>query len=135
MLTHARVLEMNITCCKILQAKLHDPEALERLEDAIALCTKWLDAMEKHGSCTIIPDTGKCVICELPFSTTRDCPEEIVHCCFSRAHTRCLDTSAPNYCHKDLTTTCGNCSGALTEEVYERVEGYADLCVQRRVVE
>lgn len=135
MLTHARVLEMNITCCKILQAKLHDPEALARLEDAITLCTKWLDAMEKHGSCTIIPDTGKCVICELPFSTTRDCPEEIVHCCFSRAHTQCLDTSTPNYCHKDLTTTCGKCSGALTEEVYERVEGYADLCVQRRVVE
>ena len=148
MLTQARALEMNITCCKMLQAKLLEPEALEALEARIALCIEWLEAIEKvrfmslktslltnflnfsqHGSCTVIPDPGTCVLCEVPFSTTRDRSEEIVHCCFSRAHTRCLDTSAPNYSHKDMASTCGTCSGALTEKIYERIAGYAALLV------
>ena len=30
-----------------------------------------------------------------------------------------------------MATSCGNCSGTLTEEVYERTKEYADLCVQR----
>lgn len=30
-----------------------------------------------------------------------------------------------------MATSCGRCSGALTVEVYERIEAYADLCVQR----
>ena len=47
MLTHARVLEINITCCKMLQAKLLEAEALVGLERRIALCMKWLEAMEK----------------------------------------------------------------------------------------
>lgn len=47
MLTHARVLEMNITCCKMLQAKLFQVEALVQLETRITLCTKMLEAMEK----------------------------------------------------------------------------------------
>ncbi|KAM0799903.1 hypothetical protein BDR22DRAFT_271142 [Usnea florida] len=129
MLTQARALEMNITCCKMLQAKLLEPEALEALEARIALCIEWLEAIEKHGSCTVIPDPGTCVLCEVPFSTTRDRSEEIVHCCFSRAHTRCLDTSAPTYSHKDMASTCGTCSGALTKKVYERIAGYAALLV------
>ena len=49
MLTHARVLEMNITCCKMLQAKLLDAEALTALETMITVCTKMLEAMEKVG--------------------------------------------------------------------------------------
>lgn len=145
MLTQARALEMNITCCKMLQAKPLEPEALEALEARIALCIGWLEAIEKvrlmslksslwtdfsqHGSCTVIPDFGKCVVCELPFSTTRDRSEEIVHCCFSRAHTQCLDTSAPGYSHKDMASTCGRCSGVLTGKVYERIAGYAALLV------
>ena len=47
MLTHARSLEMSITCCKMLQAKLCEAEAFAGLETRIALCTKLLDAMEK----------------------------------------------------------------------------------------
>lgn len=47
MLTHARILEMSITCCKMLQAKLFEAEAFAGLETRIALCTKMLEAMEK----------------------------------------------------------------------------------------
>lgn len=46
-LTHARVLEMNITCCKMLQAKLLDREVFARLETRITLCRKMLEAMER----------------------------------------------------------------------------------------
>lgn len=38
---------------------------------------------------------------------------------------------APKYSHKDMTTTCGKCSGTLTEEVYQRIQEYADMCVPR----
>ena len=47
MLTQARALEMNITCCKMLQAKPLEPGALEALEARIALCIGWLEAIEK----------------------------------------------------------------------------------------
>ena len=46
MLTQVRALEMNITCCKMLQAKPLEPEALEALEARIALCIEWLEAIE-----------------------------------------------------------------------------------------
>ena len=150
MLTQVRALEMNITCCKMLQAKPLEPEALEALEVRIALCIEWLEAIEKvrlmnpksslltdfslHGSCTVIPDPGKCVLCKVPFSTTRDCSEEIVHCCFGRAHTQCLDTWAPDYSWKDMASTCGRCSGVLSGKVYERIAGYAALLVDPRMV-
>ena len=47
MLTQARALEMNITCCKMLQAKSLEPEALEALEARIAMCIAWLEAIEE----------------------------------------------------------------------------------------
>ena len=153
MLTQARALEMNITCCKMLQAMPLELEELEALEARIASCIEWLEAIEKvrlmclktslladlsnfsqHGSCAVIPDPGKCVLCEVPFSMTRDRSEEIVHCCFSRAHTQCLDTLAPNYSRKDMASTCGMCSGVLTGKVYDRIEGYGALLVDPRMV-
>ena len=87
----------------------------------------------QHGSCIIILDTERCVICDRRFSETRDRggEEEIIHCCFRRAHTQCLDVSAPRYSHTDMASTCGICSGVMTTEVVERIERYQDMCVQR----
>ena len=70
MLIHARILEMNIACCKMLQAKMLqakmlqakmlqakmlqakilDAEELARFETRIALCMTMLEAMEKVRS-------------------------------------------------------------------------------------
>ena len=50
MLTHARILEMNITCCKILQAKLSTAEFHALLETRIVLCKQLLEAIEKVRS-------------------------------------------------------------------------------------
>lgn len=51
MLTHARVLEMNITVCKMLQVKLaflpSAAEAYAALSARIALCVRMLGEMEK----------------------------------------------------------------------------------------
>ena len=47
MLTHARILEINITCCKMLQAKLLDAGGIPHLQTRITLFTKMLEAMEK----------------------------------------------------------------------------------------
>ena len=56
--------------------------------------------------------------------------EEIVHCCFSRAHTQCLDNSASEYSRGNMASTCGKCSGVMTAEVVKRIEKYANMCVQ-----
>ena len=53
-----------------------------------------------------------------------------MHCCFRRAHTGCLDASAPGYSRGDMTSTCGKCSGAMTTEVVKRIEKYAEMSVQ-----
>lgn len=49
MLTHARALEMYITCCKMLRVKYYqrDTEAYASFDAAIRECIKWLDDMEK----------------------------------------------------------------------------------------
>ncbi len=66
MLTHARILEMNITCCRMLQAKPLSPDALTALETRIALCTKLLDAMEKVGHPPPIPNQPPNQLTSLP---------------------------------------------------------------------
>ena len=48
MLTQARIFEMNISICKILQTRLPVSEtAFEALEARIVLFVKFLDAIEK----------------------------------------------------------------------------------------
>ena len=53
-----------------------------------------------------------------------------MHCCFRRAHTQCLNTSAPGYSRTDMVSTCGKCLGLMTTGVVERIEEYANMCAQ-----
>ena len=41
-----------------------------------------------------------------------------------------MDISAPGYSRTDMVSTCGKCSGVMTAEVVERIEKYANMCVQ-----